>query len=242
MTGKTVSHYQVDDRIGAGAMGEVYRATDTRLDREVAIKVLPRDFSSDRERLQRFEREARTLAALHHPNIMVVFDVGQHDGQPYFVCELLEGNSLREELANGALPARKATQFALQIARGLAAAHGKNVIHRDLKPENLFVTRDGTVKILDFGLAKTVEPPGADPDAPTLASPAGDGTEPGRVMGTPNYMAPEQVRGEVPDHRTDLFALGAVCYEMLGGTKPFARDTVVESMAAVLNDEAPDLA
>ena len=214
------------------------------------MKVLPRDFVSDADRLRRFEQEAKTLAALNHPNIITVFDVGQHEGQPYLVSELLEGQTLREALGsvgNAALPARRAADYALQIAQGLAAAHGKGVVHRDLKPENILVGKDGRVKILDFGLAKlhtaterstSRNPaPEAAAEAPTLK----ESTEPGRVMGTPAYMSPEQVRGEASDHRTDIFAFGCIVYEMLSGTRAFRRNTTVESMNAVLNEEPPDL-
>jgi serine/threonine protein kinase len=210
------------------------------------MKVLPKDFASDADRLKRFEQEAKTLAALNHPNILTIHDAGVHEGAPYLVSELLEGQTLREEMNAGALPVRKASEYALQIARGLAAAHGRGIIHRDLKPENVFVTKDGRVKILDFGLAKLKEEQKADSrqrkssvdaDAPTVA----EETEPGRVMGTPSYMSPEQVRGQPSDHRTDIFAFGCVLYEMLSGTKAFRRDTPVESMNAVLKEEPPDL-
>ncbi|MBI3416194.1 MAG: serine/threonine-protein kinase [Verrucomicrobia bacterium] len=236
--------------LGAGGMGEVYRAHDTRLGREVAIKVLPKEFAADADRLRRFEQEAKTLATLNHPNIMTVFAVGQHEGAPYLVSELLEGQTLRDALKNGPLTPRKAIEYALQVAQGLAAAHGKSVIHRDLKPENLFVTQEGRVKILDFGLAKLKESPKSqipnpksiDADAPTVvASVANESTEPGRVMGTPGYMAPEQVRGAATDQRTDIFAFGAVLYEMLAGQRAFKRGTSVETMHAILTEEPPDL-
>src|SRR5437660_841339 len=189
--------YELASPIGAGGMGEVYRARDTRLNRDVAVKVLPKDFVADAGRLRRFEQEARTLAALNHPNVLTVFDAGLHEGASYLVSELLEGKTLREEMNGGALPVRKATEYALQIAHGLAAAHGKGVIHRDLKPENIFVTKDGRAKILDFGLAKLKENPKpeirnrkpASPDTPTLM----ESTDPGIVLGTPSYMSPEQV-------------------------------------------------
>jgi serine/threonine protein kinase len=244
--GSNIGSLRVTSLIGKGGMGEVFRARDTRLNREVAMKVLPKDFASDADRLKRFEQEAKTLAALNHPNILTIHDAGVHEGAPYLVSELLEGQTLREEMNAGALPGRKATEYALQIARGLAAAHGRGIIHRDLKPENIFVTKDGRVKILDFGLAKLKEEQKAesrqrkssvDADAPTVA----EETEPGRVMGTPSYMSPEQVRGQPADHRTDIFAFGCVLYEMLSGTKAFRRDTPVESMNAVLKEEPPDL-
>src|SRR5262245_28300089 len=256
MIGTSLNQYRITASIGAGGMGEVFRALDTRLNRDVAIKVLPKDFVADADRLRRFEQEAKTLAALNHPNILTIHDAGVHDGAPYLVSELLEGKTLREEMNGAALPVRKATEFALQIAQGLAAAHGKGVIHRDLKPENIFVTRDGRVKILDFGLAKLKEVERKNelraegrPDAAhslstqiPLNSTVVNTTEPGLVLGTPAYMSPEQVRGEPADHRADLFAFGAVLYEMLTGTRAFRRDTPVASMNAVLSEEPPELA
>ncbi len=254
MIGKLFEHYEIVGRLGSGGMGDVFRARDTRLGRDVAMKTLPKEFASDADRLRRFEQEAKTLATLNHPNILTVFDVGQQEGQPYLVSELLEGQTLREALnstVNGALPARKATEYALQIAQGLAAAHGQGIIHRDLKPENIFVTKDGRVKILDFGLAKfrEFEPRSAtqtqtsavDADASTRVEQALESTEPGRVLGTPNYMAPEQVRGEHVGHRADLFAFGCVLYEMLSGRRPFKRDTSIATMAAILSEEPPDM-
>src|SRR5262245_38636566 len=232
MIGTSLNQYRITASIGAGGMGEVFRARDTRLNRGVAIKLLPRDCVRDADRLRRFELEARTLAALNHPNILTIHDAGVHDGAPYLVSELLEGRTLREEMNpdRSGLPVRKATDYALQIANGLAAAHGKGVIHRDLKPENIFVTNDGRVKILDFGLAKLRENPKSPVDAEALT--LTDSTEPGRVMGTPAYMSPEQVRGEPADHRSDIFAFGCVLYEMLSGTRAFRRDSPVESMNA----------
>ncbi|HMO66513.1 MAG TPA: protein kinase, partial [Verrucomicrobiota bacterium] len=246
MIGASLHQYRITARLGAGGMGEVFRARDTRLGRDVAVKVLPPDFARDADRLRRFEQEAKTLAALNHPNVLTVFDAGTHAGAPYLVSELLEGRTLREELAAGAMPVRKAADYALQIAQGLAAAHGRGIVHRDIKPENLFVTPDGRVKILDFGLARRAEPPpgpvppgggAADPAAPTVAE---ERTRPGQVMGTPGYMAPEQVRGEAADHRADLFAFGCVLYEMLVGQRAFRRDTAVESMNAILKEEPAD--
>src|SRR5262245_21642336 len=184
-SGTRIGAYAITVSIGAGGMGEVFRARDTRLNRDVAIKVLPRDFISDADRLRRFEQEAKTLAALNHPNVLTIHDAGAHEGAPYLVSELLEGRTLREEMNGGALAVRKATEFALQIANGLAAAHGKGVIHRDLKPENIFVTQDGRVKILDFGLAKLRGNPKSPVDAEALT--LTESTEPGRVMGTPAY-------------------------------------------------------
>ncbi len=260
MIGATLNQYQITSSIGAGGMGEVFRARDMRLNRDVAVKVLPKDFASDADRLRRFEQEAKTLAALNHPNILTIHDAGVHEGAPYLVSELLEGRTLREELRSGALPTRKATEYALQIAQGLAAAHDKGVIHRDLKPDNLFVTKDGRVKILDFGLAKLrsadahirekESPHGQradegirapDTEASTAQLAALDTTEPGRVLGTPAYMSPEQVRGETADHRADIFAFGCVLYEMLDGRRPFRRDTTIETMNAILTEEPPEL-
>ena len=253
MIGTSLNQYRITAAIGAGGMGEVFRARDTRLNRDVAVKVLPKDFAVDADRLRRFEQEAKTLAALNHPNILTIHDAGVHEGSPYLVSELLRGQTLREALGNTtttALPVRKATDYALQIAQGLAAAHGKGIIHRDLKPENIFVTQDGRVKILDFGLAKLRENPQSEIRNPKPAEAATihidadaiiNTTEPGMVLGTPAYMSPEQVRGEPADHRADIFAFGCVLYEMLSGTRAFRRDTPVESMNAVLSEEPPEL-
>ena len=209
--GARLGPYEIQAAIGAGGMGEVYKARDTRLDRDVAIKVLPEAVANDADRLARFEREAKAVAALSHPNILAVHDTGTDAGRAFVVMELLEGETLRERLAAGPLPVRKAVDAAVQMARGLAAAHDKGLVHRDVKPENVFLTHDGQVKILDFGLAKTAATgSGATETAFAL-------TDPGSVMGTVGYMAPEQVRGTPVDARTDLFALGAVLYEMLIG-------------------------
>jgi serine/threonine protein kinase len=189
MIGETISHYRIIEEIGAGGMGEVYRALDLRLDREVAVKVLPKALTSDPDRLRRFEQEARAAAALNHPNILVVYQMETHDGGSYLVSELLEGETLRERLGRGPIPLRKAIECMVQIAHGLAAAHDKGIVHRDLKPENLFVTRDGRIKILDFGLAKLSHPQ----DESSLEATAPRGTDPGMVMGTVGYMSPEQV-------------------------------------------------
>src|SRR5512136_2295410 len=230
--------YEIGALIGAGGMGEVYRARDTRLERDVAIKVLPAEFAADPDRLRRFEHEARAVAALDHPNILAVHDVGDHEGAPYLVAELLEGETLRERLQAGVLPVRKAVDYALQMARGLAAAHDKGIIHRDLKPENLFVTKDGIVKILDFGLARqALVAPGEDTHSPTLQRETG----PGVVLGTVAYMSPEQARGETVDHRSDLFSLGSVLYEMLSGRRAFHGDSSVETLNAILKEEPPEL-
>jgi len=215
-------------------MGEVYRARDPHLGRDVAIKILPSFLSRDADRLRRFEQEARAAAALNHPNILAVYQFGSHDGAPYLVSELLEGHTLREVLLRGPVPARKAVEYAIQIAYGLAAAHEKGIVHRDLKPENLFVTKDGRIKILDFGLAKVIETPRpSEPNTPTMT----EGTEPGVVLGTAGYMAPEQVRGEVSDGRADLFALGSILHEMLTGKRAFRKPTSAETMSAILNEE-----
>jgi len=237
--GTKLGPYEIVSLVGSGGMGEVYRARDTRLGREVAVKVLPEALTKDADRLRRFEQEARAVAALNHPNILAIHDIGEQDGRPYLVSELLEGGSLRALLADGALPARKATDYAVQIAQGLAAAHEKNIIHRDLKPENLFITREGRAKILDFGLAKLIvlgnERDGAVMTMTSLP------TEAGLVMGTAGYMAPEQVRGAGVDSRTDIFAFGAVLYEMVAGRRAFQRDTAAETMTAILKEEPPEL-
>ncbi|MGC1384751.1 MAG: protein kinase [Candidatus Acidiferrales bacterium] len=227
--------------IGAGGMGEVYRAKDTRLGRDVAIKVLPTSLTKDPDRLRRFEQEAKAVAALNHPNILGIHDIGEQDGSPYIVSELLEGASLRTELEQGRLSARKAVDYAVQMAQGLSAAHEKNIVHRDLKPENVFVTREGRVKILDFGLAK-LAPNGAGADSAdatmaTVAAVQNVPTEAGTVMGTAGYMAPEQVRGGAVDSRTDIFAYGSVLYEMVSGQRAFRRDTAAETMTAILKED-----
>jgi len=230
--------YEIVALLGAGGMGEVYRAVDTRLGRDVAIKVLPQGLTKDPDRLRRFEQEARTIAALNHPNILGIHDIGTHDGAPFLVSELLEGQTLREKLEAGPLPVRRAIEYALGIAQGLAAAHDKGIVHRDLKPENVFITRDGRVKVLDFGLAKLVRPEESHDSVATLASPA---TLPGMVLGTVGYMSPEQVRGESSDARSDIFSFGAVLYEMLTGKRAFKRETSAETMTAVLREEPPEL-
>ena len=235
-SGTRLGPYEIIAAVGAGGMGEVYRARDSRLNRDVAIKVLPAAFARDADRLRRFQQEAQAVAALNHPNILSIHDFGEHDGSPYIVTELLEGETLRTRVDGGALPPRRATELAEQIARGLAAAHDKGIVHRDLKPENIFVTRDGRVKILDFGLAKLTRPE-ITSDAATLASQ----TEPGSVMGTVGYMSPEQVRGHVADHRSDLFSFGAILYEMLTGKRPFQRTTPAETMTAILKEDPPAL-
>jgi len=237
-SGTKLGPYEIQSPLGAGGMGEVYRARDTRLGRDVAIKVLPEALANDADRLRRFEREARTIAALNHPNILGIYDIGAHDGAPFLVSEFLEGQTLREKLESGPLPVRRATEYALAIAQGLAAAHEKGIVHRDLKPENVFVTRDGRVKVLDFGLAKLVRPEESHETVVTLTSP---GTLPGMVMGTVGYMSPEQVRGEPSDARADIFSFGAVLYEMLTGKRAFKRETSAETMTAILREEPPEL-
>ncbi len=237
-SGIKLGPYEILSPLGAGGMGEVYRAKDTRLGRDVALKILPESFARDSDRLHRFEQEARAVAALNHPNILAIHDIGQHEGSPFLVSELLEGESLRATLDRGALPQRKTVEYGVQIAHGLAAAHEKGIVHRDLKPENIFVTKDGRIKILDFGLAKLAQKAGAELDGATLT---GSHTAVGMVMGTAGYMAPEQVRGEASDPRTDIFAFGAVLYEMLSGARAFRRSTAAETMTAVLNDDPPDL-
>ena len=225
-------------------MGEVYRARDERLKRDVAVKVLPASYSQDADRLRRFEREAQAAGGLNHPNITAVHDIGSHDGAPYIVTELLEGETLRSALAGGKLPQRKAIDYALQIAHGLAAAHEKGIVHRDLKPENLFVTKDGRVKILDFGLAKlthTESETGVSGSEVTSLPTASGGTEPGVVLGTLGYMSPEQVKGKPADARSDIFSFGAILYEMLSGQRAFHGDSAAETMSAILREDPPDL-
>ena len=239
-TGALFGPYQIVGLIGAGGMGEVYRARDERLKRDVAIKVLPSAFTENSDRLRRFEQEARAAGGLNHPNILAIHDIGSKDGAPYVVSELLEGDTLRSRLASGVLPPRKAIDYAIQVARGLAAAHERGIVHRDLKPENLFITRDGRVKILDFGLAKVTQPESTAARGSAMpTTPLGTG--PGVVMGTAGYMSPEQVRGETTDARSDIFSLGAILYEMLSGKRAFRGDSAAETMAAVLKEDPPEL-
>jgi Tol biopolymer transport system component len=233
-SGTKLGPYEIQSLLGTGGMGEVYRARDTRLGRDVAIKVLPEALAQDADRLRRFEQEARAIAALNHPNILGIHDIGAHDGAPFLVSEFLEGQTLREKLVTGPLPARRVIEYARGIAEGLAAAHEKGVVHRDLKPENVFVTRDGRIKVLDFGLAKLVRPEENRDCTVTLISEA---TSPGTVLGTVGYMSPEQVRGEPIDPRSDIFSCGAVLYEMLTGKRAFKCETSAETMTAILREE-----
>ncbi|MFN2482222.1 MAG: protein kinase [Pyrinomonadaceae bacterium] len=231
--------YEIVSPLGEGGMGEVYRAKDTRLGREVALKVLPAAVSRDADRLRRFGLEAQSTSELNHPNILTVFDVGAHDGTSYIVSELLEGETLREALDDAPLSVRKAVDYAQQIARGLAAAHERGVVHRDLKPENVFVTSDGRIKILDFGLAKVTERTGGDA-AQTNVPTRKINTDPGTVMGTVGYMSPEQAAGRRVDHRSDIFSFGAVLYEMLTGKRAFRGDTAIETLNAILKEDPPE--
>jgi serine/threonine protein kinase len=233
--GSQLGPYEVEGLLAKGGMGEVYRARDTRLDRKVALKVLSPGATIDSERLMRFAREARTGALLNHPNIVVVYDVGSQEGTPFVVSELLHGETLRERMKEGALPASVAVKYALQVARGLGAAHKQGIVHRDLKPENIFITEDDRVKILDFGLAK------CRAEALEALQDSTISTQPGVLLGTVGYMSPEQVRGLPIDHRSDIFSLGVILYEMVSGAAPFAGDSAVETLNAILKDDPPCL-
>src|SRR5262249_3082028 len=235
--GREVHHYHVSSLVGKGCMDEVYRARDKRLERDVQWKVLPTAYSTDAERLRRFEQEARTAGKLNHPNVLTVYDVGVIDGAPYIVTELLEGEELREQLKHGAVAQRRVLAYAREIADGLAAAHAKGIVHRDLKPENIFVTVDGRIKILDFGLAKLKE----QPSGRTIEAVQRPNTTPGIVMGTASYMAPEQVQGNEAEERSDIFALGVVLYEMLRGERPFSGESAVQVMNSILTVDPLDL-
>jgi serine/threonine protein kinase len=232
--GSMLGPYLVDRLIGKGGVGEVYGARDTRLNRGVALKVLAASSPADSERLARFTLEARTTALLNHPNIVAIYDVGSHAGVPFVVTELLDGETVRVKMRNGALLPRVAVHYALEIARGLVAAHQLGVAHRDLKPENIFITRDERVKILDFGLAKCLN------DTIGLRD-SSISTGPGTVLGTVGYMSPEQVRGLPTDHRSDIFSLGVILYEMMAGTAPFHGDSPVETLNAILHEDPPRL-
>jgi eukaryotic-like serine/threonine-protein kinase len=238
-SGVKVGRYEIRSKLGEGGMGEVYRARDTQLGRDVAIKVLPSTFSVDQDRLRRFEQEACAASALNHPNILIVHDISAHDGAPYVVSELLEGETLRKRIAGSPLAQRRAIDYALQIAQGLGAAHEKGIVHRDLKPDNIFVTNDGRVKILDFGLAKLTQLDGnqVQTDIPTRRV----DTDPGVVMGTVGYMSPEQLKGRPVDQRSDIFSFGAILYEMLSGRRAFHGESAAETMSAILREDPPEL-
>src|SRR5438132_309019 len=237
--GTRLGRYEIRSKIGEGGMGEVYRARDTQLGRDVAVKVLPSTYSVDEHRLSRFEQEASAASALNHPNILIVHDIGSHGGSPYVVSELLEGETLRTRVSGAPLAQRRAIDYALQIAHGLAAAHEKGIVHRDLKPDNIFITKDGRVKILDFGIAKLTQAEGSQSqtDIPTRRVDTG----PGVVMGTVGYMSPEQVRGQKVDHRSDIFSFGAILYEMLSGRRAFHGESAADTMSAILKEDPPDL-
>jgi eukaryotic-like serine/threonine-protein kinase len=238
-TGTKLGRYEIRSQLGAGGMGEVYRARDTELGRDVAVKVLPSSFSADTDRLQRFRQEACAAGALNHPNILSIYDVGKHENSPYVVSELLEGETLRKQIAGTPLTQRRAVDYALQIANGLAAAHEKGIIHRDLKPDNIFITNDGRVKILDFGLAKLTQLDGhqAQTEIPTRRV----DTDPGVVMGTVGYISPEQLKGRAVDQRSDIFSFGAILYEMLSGRRAFHGESAAETMSAILKEDPPEL-
>ena len=244
-SGSRLGAYEILGPLGAGGMGEVYRARDSRLRRDVAIKVLPAAFAADPDRLARFEQEARAAAALNHPNILAVHDLGQHDGAPFIVTELLEGMSLRDALENGPVAPRKAIAYGAAIAQGLAAAHDRGIVHRDLKPDNVFITADGRVKILDFGVAKLTQPDVSSEGLTVVPTTPAQGGAPataaGMVVGTVGYMSPEQVRGGVADSRSDIFSLGVVLYELLSGRRPFSGNTPADVMSAILKDDPADL-
>src|SRR5262245_52659658 len=239
-TGGRIGPYELLAPLGAGGMGEVYRARDVRLGREIAIKVLPAAVSSDPDRRQRFEQEARSASALNHPNILTIYDIGSSDGTTFIAMELVEGKTLRELVASGEpLPTRRLLDVATQTADGLAKAHSAGIVHRDLKPENLMVSKDGFVKILDFGLAKLTEP--VSQEASVLPTAVASPTQPGTVMGTAGYMSPEQASGHPVDYRSDQFTLGAIVYEMATGKRAFQRKTGAETLVAIIREEPEPL-
>ena len=238
MIGQVLGHYRIVESIGAGGMGEVYRASDDRLGREVAVKVLKSELTNDPDRLRRFEQEARAAAALNHPNIVAVFDIGIHNGAPYIVSELLQGKTLRQRMLEGAIPVRQANDFGIQIAQGLVAAHEKHIIHRDLKPENIFITQDNRIRILDFGIAKLATPMLTDERSVVSMTTQ---TKVGAVLGTAGYMSPEQLRAKPVDQRSDIFSFGAILYEVLTGKRAFSGDTEVDTMMAVLKEDPPEM-
>ena len=235
MTGRKLGNYDILDKLGEGGMGQVWRAKDARLNRSVAVKILPPDVAGDTVRRERFEQEARALGALNHPNIVAVYDIGQSDGQAYIVSELVEGEALRAVIERGPITGRKLLDIATQTADGIAAAHALGIVHRDLKPENIMLSRDGRVKVLDFGLAKQNAPITTE-DTATIAL-----SSPGMVLGTVGYMSPEQVRGEPVDARSDIFSFGCVLYEMASGKQPFGGKSAADVMSAVLREDPPDL-
>src|SRR5262249_39414997 len=240
-SGSRIGPYEIVAPLGAGGMGEVYRARDSRLGREIALKVLPTDVAGDASRRSRFEQEARAASALAHPHIVTIHDVGESDGSVWIAMELVEGRTVRGLLVAGGLPVRRVLEIGSQVAEGLAAAHAAGIIHRDLKPENVVVSKDGYVKILDFGLAKLVESMPAAADAPTMAAGASP-TQPGTVMGTVGYMSPEQAAGQPVDFRSDQFSLGSILYEMATGQRAFHRKTGVETLAAIVREEPEPMA
>src|ERR1700730_2654347 len=233
MAGQLLGHYRVLEKIGSGGMGEVFRARDERLGRDVALQLIRPASSDNPDHLRRFEQEARAAAALNHPNILAIYDVGFEGSVPYIVSELLDGKSLRQRLGEGPVPVREAADYALQIAHGLTAAHERLIVHRDLKPENLFLTKDGRVKILDFGVAKLQEPPDDERSIESMTTVTKHGT----MMGTVAYMSPEQLRGKPVDHRSDIFSFGAILYEMMAGRRAFRGETEVDTITSVLREE-----
>jgi serine/threonine protein kinase len=237
--GTKLGPYEILSPLGSGGMGEVHRARDTRLQRTVAIKILPESLSSDQDRLERFQQEARVLSALNHPNLLAIYDIGFQDGVHFLVSEYLDGQTLSEVIMAGSVPQRRLIEYGLQTAKGLAAAHDRGITHRDLKPENVFALRDERIKILDFGLAKQGRTTTGDVDNATMTS--ANRTAPGTVLGTAAYMAPEQVRGETVDHRSDIFSFGTILYEMAAGKRAFKGDSGVEVMHAILKEEPPSL-